>query len=110
MPKVIYTAAKGLYQTSGTGFEIQDVVLSPSSVSVSSDTTLDAVGAILVDVSGGNVELTLNNGSAAGQECMLIVTDDGNDLTEVSSGLSETPTAGDVFVLVWTGSAWVQLT
>ena len=113
MPKVIYKASKGLYQTSGTGFEIQDVVLTPSTSSVTATSTVDPAGAISVDTSGGAVVLTLNDGSGVGQECVVAVADGSNTLG-ISDGDGQVVapgavSTGDVIFLVWNGSNWKQL-
>jgi len=120
MPKVIYTAAKGLYQAAGTGFEINDVVLSPSTESLTAGTDASLVvqtktaASVAVD---GTKEMSISDGTSVGQEAIVAISsaantplltirneDDDADIRGQGS-----VNAGDVIVFVWNGSDWKLL-
>lgn len=120
MPKVIYTATKGLYQTSGTGFEINDVVLSPSSedftLTATATDSLQTTTVANVTIDGSD-KMQIADGTAVGQEAIVVVAagtttpnltirNEADDADIKSAGgVSQ----GDVFVCVWNGSAWKLL-
>ena len=122
MPQVLYTAAKGLYQQSGSGFTVSDVAIAEASETVAfedsganlaaygtstlsgdTDATLatlpdgSTVGAIKLllcdDVGGGNPEVTVTNG----------IQDDGTTALDTLTFSAVTQHAA----LVWNGSAWL---
>jgi hypothetical protein len=62
MPKVVYSASKGLYQESGSGFEIGDVAVAEASETMSAvaDTAIESFGNTVIDSSlGAMPDLTL---------------------------------------------------
>jgi hypothetical protein len=120
MPKVIYSASKGLYQTSGSGVEIGDVAVTEAAESVTSadtDGNLAAYGSSTL--SGDAVlEMTLPDGSAVG--AMKFITCD--DITSsptvtVTNGIKNdgiSPLALLTFdavnehaLLIWDGNNWI---
>ena len=120
MPKVKYTAVKGLFQESGTGFEIQDVILAPSSESLTltgtatDNTQTKAVSSVTID---GTDLMILANGTAVGQEAIIVVaagTTTPNLTIRNAANNGDIKGAGgvntgDVIVCVWNGTEWKLL-
>jgi hypothetical protein len=117
MPKFTYSAAKGIEQSSGSGFIVQNV---PISRSVANSGTAYASGdydsgtlsvteeVIVINVAGAHT-IALDNGSVVGEQKLIIIgTRDGSDLSIGGVTLSA-PTEGSAHLLVWNGSAWKAL-
>ena len=118
MPKFTYSASKGIEQSSGSGFIIEDVAIAPSVRSyTASDATANAVDfnalgfteqVINVDVDA-NLNITIPNGTAIGEEKLVVVSGQGGDLT-ITTQAPATPisgntvSTGDVFILVYTAA------
>ena len=124
MPKFTYSASKGIEQSSGSGFIIQDVPISYSSTTA----TLDATGSVLSGaeelcvVTTANATgdiLALTDGTSVGQR--KIVISDGaantnqinikaaNGSDNIATGALQYATVSGVPVVkqfVWNGSAW----
>jgi len=60
MPKVVYSASKGLYQESGSGFAVGDVSVVEASESITdTDTALESYGTSSIDSTDGAVAVSL---------------------------------------------------
>lgn len=118
MPKFTYSASKGIEQSSGQGFFVQDVPVSPSSEAIATlNSASDNEGLGVATFSSNATTITIEDGVAVGQQKILVITEAGtntaiNDTTgEISNGtlsaaaLSE----GDVFLIVWNGTRWKLL-
>lgn len=125
MPKVVYTAAKGLYQEAGSGFQLDTTVGLTNGGFVAGfvpnaalDTRTDA-GAVSVTsymtyvVTTGVAAITLADGTAAGQLKKIMMSVDAGDATltiatPFSSGTNQVvfSNVGDTVELMWTGSYW----
>ena len=117
MPKFTYSAAKGIEQSSGSGFIVQDVPISRSVLdSGTAGTGFDSDNVTLTDVEevyhvnvAGTHTIVIPDGGAVGEQKVVVIgTRDGSDLTIGGVTLSA-PAAGAVYLLVWNGSAWKQL-
>jgi len=130
MPKFTYSAAKGIEQTSGQGFIVQDVAIAPSVKTFASSDFGDgggtgsynfatnSVGAEAVYYVDADEALTLiiPDGAAAGEEKLVILsTDTTAALTLQDSSTTQIKawnpggTAGEVLVFVWNGTTWAEL-
>jgi len=134
MPQVTYTAAKGLVQSAGSGFAINDVAMTVSATSGLTSGGLFAgfipnvaksapIASGAVSVASyfspitvdGTKAFSLADGSAAGQlkkiMCTAAINTPVGNLT-IASPISAAVdvitfgNAGDVAELMWTGSAW----
>jgi len=132
MPKVVYTAAKGLVQETGSGFEVSDVGLTAAAaagvtcngflagfIPDAAPQTLATAGAVNVTSymtfvdAGGAIALTLAAGTAVGQLKKVMMTTAGGTATltianPVSASLDVVAFSvlGDTLDLIWTGTAW----
>ena len=117
MPKFTYSAAKGIEQSSGSGFIVQNVPISRSiansgsaltSASASFDDTEEVY---YINVGAAHV-MVIPNGGAVGEQKVIVIGTNGTggefDLTIGGVTLS-TPADGSVHLLVWNGSAWKAL-
>ena len=124
MPKVRYTAAKGLFQESGSGWQISDVALLPSvsTVTLGSVTiythTSGSENVLALDYSGASGAVTdfeITDGSSIGQELLVVFTavkavnitfknTDNSNIVALT-----TPAANTAVQFVWTGSKWANL-
>jgi len=116
MPKFTYSAAKGIEQSSGSGFIVQDVPISRSVYNDGTvfDTTNSAdYSAISEEVlhmnTGGSHTITLDSPDVVGTEKTLLIGTDGGNLTINPGALSVTITAATAVKLIWNGTAWLQL-
>ena len=123
MPKFTYSAAKGIEQSSGSGFIIQNVPISRSVLDSgtagtgfdSSTTALtDTEEVIHVNIAGAHT-ISIADGSTVGEQRVVVIgTSTGDDL-DIGTASSEvtladgTFGAGAVALLIWTGSAWALL-
>jgi hypothetical protein len=121
MPKVVYSASKGLYQESGSGFAVGDVSVTEAAESVANADTggnLAAYGSSTLSGDGA-VSMTLPDGSAVG--AMKFLTCDsvasGDPIVLVTSGIKNdgiNPLASLEFdavnehaLLIWDGNNWI---
>jgi hypothetical protein len=121
MPKVVYSASKGLYQESGSGFAVGDVAVTEAAESVANadtDGNLAAYGSSTL-TGDGAVAMTLPDGSAVG--AMKFITCDsvasGDPLVTVTSGIKNNGTdvlaslefdaANEHALLIWDGNNWL---
>lgn len=103
MPKVTYSATKGIVQSNGSGFIINDVSITEGSESITAGSAANTYG---VNVLAGAA--TLADGDTAGQKATFIFA--GAHVLTVTTGSDITGSgAGEVVVLVWNGSAWVRV-
>ena len=117
MPKFTYSAAKGIEQSNGSGFIVQDVPISRSVLDSgtagtafdSSDTTLTDTEEVLhVNVAGAHTIGIPSGGAVGEQKVVVIGTRTGQNL--IVGGVTLTaPAAGAVYLLVWNGTAWKSL-
>lgn len=126
--KVVYDATRGLVQENDTtgagGFEIKDAFISQGSegtqqapieaAAAAANQNILARGVSLVKAvaAGGLDEVELQNGTAVGQQKIIIshstsnadlVVKDESGSTVITAG---TISAGDVALCIWTGTAW----
>jgi hypothetical protein len=133
MPKVVYTAAKGLVQETGSGFEVSDVGLTAAAAAgvtcngflagfiPDAASTTSASGAISVATYFTNITIdgtkayTIAAGTAVGQlkkiMCSAAINTPAGTLTIANPVSASTDVvlfsaAGDTLDLVWTGAAW----
>ena len=107
MPKVTYSATKGIVQSNGSGFIINDVSITEGSESILAAGTCNAYG---VNVLAGAA--VLPDGETAGQKVTVVFA--GADALSsaggnISGGTITGSGAGEVVVLLWNGSAWVRV-
>lgn len=105
MPKFTYSASRGIEQSNGSGFVINDVSITEGSETIASG-EINAYG---VNVLTAGQAFTLSSdGDTAGQKVTCIFND--TDTLTVTSGDDITATAaGEVAVLLWNGSAWIRV-
>lgn len=118
MPKFTYTASKGIEQSSGSGFVVEDVSIAPSVRSyTASDATANAVDfdalgyaeqVINVDVDA-DLTITIPNGTVIGEEKIVVIAGQTGDLTVTDAGSASpisgvTVATGAVYVLVYTAT------
>ena len=106
MPKVTYSATKGIVQSNGSGFIINDVSITEGSESITAGSAANTYG---VNVLAGGA--TLADGDTAGQKATFIFA--GADTLSQTAGNivggDITGSAGAVVVLLWNGAKWVQV-
>ena len=122
MPKVIYSASKGLYQTSGSGVEIGDVSVVEASedVTLAAHTAIAAYGNTVIDTTLGVMAgLTLAVNSNVGATKFVTMGTDGGDATVTLgvTGVRKGGTAnlasllfddaGDYAQLISDGTKWI---
>jgi len=115
MPKFTYSAAKGIEQSTGSGFIIEDVSIQPSTVSYTASvigtpyTITDSEQVILLNQDLAQV-LVLPNGNAIGEEKkVIVVTAASSNLTVKDAGGASPrgaagTTVGAVFTFVYTAT------
>lgn len=104
MPKFTYSASKGIEQSSGSGFVINDVSITEGSETIATG-AINAYGVNVLTAAGS---FTLADGDTAGQKVTCVFGD--TDTITVANGDDITATAaGEVVVLLWNGSAWVRV-
>jgi hypothetical protein len=126
MPKVVYTAAKGLVQEAGSGFQLDASVgltnngfvagFVPNAASSTSASGAISVATYFTNITvDGTKAFTLANGTAVGQLkkilCSAATNTPAGTITiasPVSAALDviAISAVGDVVELVWTGAAW----
>tara|TARA_Y100000593_G_scaffold92358_1_gene183775 strand:- start:787 stop:1107 length:321 start_codon:yes stop_codon:yes gene_type:complete len=104
MPKFTYSASKGIEQSSGSGFIINDVSIVEGNETI----TTGACNTYGVNILTAAGSFTLANGDTEGQKATFIfgATD---TLTPDSGDAVNGAAAGEVVVLMWTGSVWVRV-
>ena len=122
MPKVEYTKAKGLVQSTGSGFSVSDVpvVEEVQSLTTSGDAEISAHGTHLLTSDAART-ITVADGSHAGQKKLVVATDitagaitlkaelagDGDKNDTVGGAAMNA--AGEHALLMWIGDRWVLL-
>ena len=117
MPKVTYSASRGIVQSNGQGFFIQDVPISPSSEAIADGNAVgDLSGLGVVTFTSNSDDITLEDGVAVGQQKVIIVTTGGTNSSFTDSqgsaitGINgQVLSSGDAFLCIWTGSTWKLL-
>ena len=104
MPKFTYSASKGIEQSSGSGFVINDVSIVEGSETITGGGTCNTYG---VNILAGTATLPVPTDTTAGQKVTIVGA--GGLVTVSGAGANFTPSAGAVAVLVWTGSLWVKI-
>lgn len=106
MPKFTYTASKGIEQSSGSGFVINDVSIEEEITEVADAQACSTYG---VNVLAGNATLAV--GTTKGQKVTIIfdVHASSVTLTKLGGGTLDSTANGSVHVLLWNGSAWAQV-
>ena len=116
MPKFTYSASKGIEQSSGQGFFVQDAPISPSSETIAGGNAAsdnEGVGVAQFDADGTTI--TIEDGVAVGQQKILHISNGGTATVQDSAaaaitGVSATNhTTGDVLLIVWNGTTWKLL-
>lgn len=124
MPKFTYSASKGIEQSSGSGFFVEDVAISPavSTVTTANDVSSyvdsGAENVVVVTLALTNDILRLNDGASTGETKTIVMAVTGNaaDLKVMDSGgshpatgaltITENATVSVVKQLIWNGSTW----
>ena len=122
MPKVLYTATKGLVQSTGSGFEVLGTPIKESletiSVGAAETATAKNYGWTSIVTTGSGVAagaITLPDGDYVGQEKgFVFTTDDGNAVVEVTTLVTAANTftaadAMDLLLFVWNGTKWATV-
>jgi len=123
MPKVVYSASKGLYQTSGSGVEIGDVAVVEASETMSAvaDTAIAAYGNTVIDSALGLMpDLTLAVNTNVGATKFVTMSTFGANATVTLSAQfimsSGTPSTAETLIfsavgqyaqLISDGSKWI---
>ena len=117
MPKFTYSAAKGIEQSNGSGFIIQNVPISRSiansgsAITSATATFTDTEEVYYVNVGAAHT-MTIPNGGAVGEQKVVVIGTNGSggqfNLT-IGGVTLTTPADGSVHLLVWNGSAWKAL-
>ena len=114
MPKFTYSAAKGIEQSNGSGFIIQNVPISRSIVdsgtaltTTGTQTITDTEEVLVLDLAGSHTVNLPAGGSVGEQKIVIFESATGN--ATISGNTINAPSAGDVVMLVWNGSAWKVL-
>ena len=102
MPKFTYSASRGIEQSNGSGFVINDVSITEGSASIGDGEPANPYGVNVCAVSA-----TLVDGETEGQKATFVMTAGGN-ITGDSVNLVGIG-AGVVVVLLWNGSAWIRV-
>jgi hypothetical protein len=126
MPKFTYTAHKGIEQSSGSGFIVEDVAIAPSKTSVTcavisaGSPSSGAEEVLLLTTSAtGTHGVSLDDGTVVGQMKYIICAALGgqgdlvvkNAAANVDIIAQATYTAGAlVGVCIWNGTAWTKIT
>jgi hypothetical protein len=121
MPKFTYSASKGIEQSSGSGFYINDVSITPVTTAISiasgvTDTTsAKPYGVNAVTSDSGTTFLTLPVGTATGQTCAVLVVSNSSGAFKVSAATIQGAALGlaantlAYFVFNATSGLWVQI-
>ena len=111
MPKVVYSASKGLYQESGSGFEIGDVSVVEASETMddTADTAIAAYGSTLLDsdtAGGAMPSLTLAVNSNVGATKFIAMSAHGGNATVTLSTafIESNGTTSSSHTLVFSGA------
>ena len=117
MPKFTYSASKGIEQSSGQGFFVQDVPVSPSSEAIATgNAASDLEGLGVATFSANSTSIILEDGVAVGQQKVLIVTEGGTNTSFKDASANNITglhgvslSLGAAYIVVWTGSTWKLL-
>ena len=104
MPKFTYSASKGIEQSNGSGFVINDVSITEGSESIGDGEAANTYG---VNILAGDASLA--DGDTAGQKVTVIFSAHPKALTpanKLGGGAVNSGAVGSVAVLLWNGSAW----
>lgn len=119
MPKVVYTAAKGLVQSAGSGFDVSTSGVEGGGffagfIPNSAQHTLTGAGVVSVSkymtlLGAGTVTHTLAAGTVTGQlKKILSIHGDNKTVTVAGTGTASIAftEVGDTAELMWTGAGW----
>jgi len=108
MPKVTYTASKGLVQASGAGVNINSIL------TTSGDQTLDATSFLtIITASGGNSDLTLPASADTGAIKIIMHDTDDTDRVRIVAANQSTganidlDADGEFAIFIYNGSQWI---
>lgn len=108
MPKVLIDATKGLYQVSGGGLNITPQVVTPAADEVI--TVTEAL--VLADLSANTTTngAQLSDGESAG-DVIIVVNTGTSGFLSLGGANNDSVTIGqnEAALLVWTGTAWAFL-
>jgi len=118
MPKVVYSASRGLYQESGSGFEIGDVAIAEAAETVSAAGAVSSFGSTTLDSTAGVMANTLAANTNVGASKFITMSADGGaaTLTVTGGGIQSDGTllstitfddVGDFAVLISDGAQWI---
>ena len=122
MPKAIIDSVRGVNQTAGVGFTVAGMPISyfnnGTTYTTSNDPISVATDIAVVNVSGGNDDIELENGSNPGAVKIIVVgtagggqlrlkNDDGSDIGNQgnTANVPGVVQAGEVFMCIYTGVA-----
>ena len=119
MPKFTYSASKGIEQSNGSGFIIQNVPISRSiansgtamAASAVHGTTLGSEEVYIFDLDANSKSVTFSAASAVGEQKVVITSAKSSTptLTITNGDNLANPAIGSVKLYVWNGSAWKAL-
>jgi hypothetical protein len=115
MPKFTYSASKGIEQSSGSGFYVNDVPLLEEVNSLLAQTSdcgssMNAYGVNSIVFASGDPNITLPAGSQAGQKMVTIIGAHPGVGSGAFDDADTTALAADtVYVFIYNGSAWVKV-
>jgi len=108
MPKVLIDAAKGLYQQSGSGLNMTGQVVTPAADEVITLTESLVLADLTANVSTQGAQLS--DGVLAGDVIIVVNTGTAGFLSlGGANNDSVTIGANEAALLVWTGTAWASL-
>lgn len=115
MPKFTYSASKGIEQSSGSGFYVNDVPLleevnAVGEVSADPTASLNAYGVNTWYGDGSAFDVTIPVGTTAGQKVVMIAGVHGGGGNYVDGvSLTSAIVPSSVAVFVWNGTTWIKV-
>ncbi len=88
MPKVTYTEAAGLYQTSGTGVQLETTPFSPVQT-ITANATVDAPGVYLLNKSDANLTVVMPTAASVPGGVFIFRQANGSPRTHFLTGSAE---------------------
>ena len=118
MPKFTYSASKGIEQTSGSGFFVENVPISRSVAnsgtalvaSAIDNTTLGSEETYYITLDNA-ASVTFSTGGAVGEQKVVVIgTQTATPTLTITNGDNmANPGSNSVTLFVWNGSAWKKL-
>ena len=119
MPKVTHTNKKGLVQSTGTGFTVNDISLTAAAglvlgiEDVSTATACSTTIPVTFLSHGSDLGVTLADGATVGQVKIFISVTDSTVTNTLNLGGDSatiaTTEAGSTYILIWSNAGWQTL-